>query len=199
MIRTLINIVVVLLIILLGGAYLQPRKVHVERSIVVDRSPAAVFPLVKSVRKFNEWSPWLAYDPNVRMTYSGAEEGVGAKMAWAGNSKVGHGAQEITASERDRRVAFIIEFGEQGPAEAAFVLKPDAGRTQVVWSLDVDMGNNPIGRYMGLLMDRNVGPDYARGLAQLKALAESAPEAATPQAADQPASAPVTSSNAPSS
>jgi len=189
-----------LLIVLLGGAYLQPRNVHVERTVLVDRPPDVVFPLVNSLHRFNEWSPWQAYDPQMRLKYSGPESGVGARMEWSGNSKVGHGSQEITASEKDARVVSTIEFGDQGPAEAAFKLTPIAGQTQVSWSLDVDMGNNPIGRYMGLLMDRNVGPDYDRGLEALKALAEKMPAPTpAPGAADQPTSAPVTSSNAPTS
>jgi len=198
MIRQLVNVVVLLLIVLLGGAYLQPRIVHVERAVLVDRPPDAVFPLVNSLHRFNEWSPWQAYDPQMRMTYSGPESGVGARMEWSGNSKVGHGSQEITASDKDARVVSTIDFGEQGPAEAAFKLTPVAGQTQVSWSLEIDMGNNPIGRYMGLLMDRNVGPDYERGLEQLKALAEKLP-ASAPAAPDQAVSSPATSSNAPTS
>lgn len=198
MIRQLVNVVVLLLIVLIGGAYLQPRNVHVERTVLVDRPPEVVFPLLNSLHRFNEWSPWQTYDPQMRMSYSGPESGVGARMEWAGNSKVGHGSQEITVSEKDSRVASTIEFGDQGPAQATFKLTPIAGQTQVSWSLDVDMGNNPIGRYMGLLMDRNVGPDYERGLEALKALAEKtpAPAAAT---TGQPESAPVTTSNAPTS
>jgi hypothetical protein len=34
------------------------------------------------------------------------------------------------------------------------------------------MGMNPVGRYMGLMMDRWVGGDYERGLLQLKAQVE---------------------------
>jgi hypothetical protein len=34
------------------------------------------------------------------------------------------------------------------------------------------MGVNPVGRWMGLMMDRWVGADYERGLANLKALVE---------------------------
>ena len=36
----------------------------------------------------------------------------------------------------------------------------------------MDMGMNPIGRWMGLTMDGMVGKDFDTGLASLKALAE---------------------------
>src|SRR5690606_16939708 len=47
----------------------------------------------------------------------------------------------------------------------------------VTWSMQADMGNNPIGRWMGLMMDSIVGADYETGLASLKKLVESFPDA----------------------
>jgi hypothetical protein len=201
MLKKLLGSLVVVIVVLVAGAYLLPRKVHVERSIVVNRPAAVVFPLVNSFRRFNEWSPWAALDPNVRTTYSGPEAGVGARMEWAGNSKVGTGSQVIRESVADRRVATDLDFGGRGPAKAAWLLSPEGAGTRVLWTLDLDVGNSPLGRYMGLLMDGMVGPDYARGLAQLKALAAKAPPAAAGPGTEpaQPASAPTTPPNAPTS
>jgi hypothetical protein len=191
MLRHIVGAIVVVLVAAVGGAYLLPRGVHVERRIVVERPAAAVFPYVNSLRKSNEWSPWNDYDPNVKISYAGPDEGVGAKMSWSGNSKVGTGSQEITGSIPNRKVSSALEFGSGGPAKAALTLTTQDHGTQVVWSLDIDLGNNPIGRYVGLTLDKAVGADYERGLAKLKALVEKeAPPAA------QPASAPATSPNA---
>ncbi|MBS0376292.1 MAG: SRPBCC family protein [Proteobacteria bacterium] len=194
MLRHIVGAVVVLLVAALGGAYLLPRGVHVERRIVVDRPAAAVFPYLNSLRKSNEWSPWNDYDPNVKISYAGPDEGVGAKMSWAGNSKVGTGSQEITGSIANRKVSSALEFGGGGLAKAAITLTTREHGTEVVWSLDIDLGNNPIGRYVGLTLDKAVGADYERGLAKLKALVEKEAPAAA-----QPASAAATSPNAPTS
>jgi len=195
MLRKIIGGVVVALIALIGGAYMFPRSVHVERAIVIDRPTASVFPYINSLRRANDWSPWLEYDPKVRMSYSGPEEGVGAKMTWAGNDKVGTGSQEITQSISNRKVASDLQFGAQGPAKAALTLTTTEQGTKVLWSLDIDLGNNPIARYVGLSLDTKVGADYERGLAKLKSVVERAPEPAT-EPATQPASAPSTSPNA---
>ena len=48
------------------------------------------------------------------------------------------------------------------------------GGTQVTWTMNGDMGANPLYRWMGLFMDKMVGPDFDAGLANLKALAEKA-------------------------
>ena len=65
-------------------------------------------------------------------------------------------------------------FGEQGNALASVVLEPAGAGTKVTWGLDTDLGFNPIARYFGMMMDGMVGPDYEKGLARLKAVAESA-------------------------
>ncbi|HYL71762.1 MAG TPA: SRPBCC family protein [Candidatus Dormibacteraeota bacterium] len=195
MLRKLLSAIIVVVVMLLGVAYILPQQVHVERSISIDRPAAVVFPLLNSPKRFNEWSPWKDLDPNVRMSYTGPESGVGAAMAWSGNSKVGKGSQVITESVADQRVKTDLDFGEMGAAKAVWELSAADNGTKIVWSLDMDVGNNPLGRYMGVFMDKMVGPDYERGLKQLKALAEKEP---APEAA-QPASAPTTSPNAPTS
>ena len=78
----------------------------------------------------------------------------------------------------------------------AFTLAADGPATRVTRSVDMDVGNNSVGRYMALLVDRAIGADYERGLATLTAMVEKAPAAT---AEDQPASAPATAPNAPTS
>jgi hypothetical protein len=46
------------------------------------------------------------------------------------------------------------------------------GGTVVTWGIDADMGNSPIGRWMGLMMDRWVGTDFEAGLTNLKTVVE---------------------------
>ena len=198
MLKKLLGALLVVVIVLVGGAYLLPREVHVQRSTVIDRPAAAVFPLVNSLHRFNEWSPWRQLDPNVKITFSGPDSGVGSTMAWTGNSKVGRGTQVITESVPDQRVSSDIDFGDMGGGKAAWAVTAEGPATEVVWSLDVDLGNNPIGRYMGLFMDKTVGPDYERGLKSLKTLAEAAPapDGASAGDAAQPVSEPTTPPNA---
>ena len=184
--KKLFGAFVIVAIVVVGAAYLLPRDVHVTRSIVIDRSAAAVFPFLNSLRRFNEWSPWSAIDPNVKINFSGPESGVGAHMAWAGNSKVGSGTQTITNSVENTRVIVDLDFGGMGVAKASWLLSPAGEGTRVEWTLDTTVGDNPIGRYMGLFMDRMMGPDYEQGLAKLKQRVES--NAAAYPAGAQPAS-----------
>ena len=112
-------------------------------------------------------------DPDVKTTYSGPDSGVGSKLAWSSeHPQVGNGNQEIILSEPDQRVETALDFGEMGLAKAGFLLEENAGVTTVTWTLDTDMGSNPVGRWMGLMMDRWVGADYELGLSNLKSLIE---------------------------
>ena len=171
--RFIIGLVVVA-VLLVAGAYLLPRNVSVARSTLIEAAPETVFPLVNSLQQGQKWSPWLSLDPQVMLTYSGPEAGVGNTLGWSSDHpNVGSGKQVITASEPDRHVATSLDFGDMGSARAAFDLEPEGTGTKITWSFETDMGMNPMGRWMGLMMDRWVGADYEKGLANLKALAES--------------------------
>lgn len=170
--------VVVLVVLLAGIGMVLPRQVHVERQIVIEAQRATVFALVDGFKQFNKWSPWAGIDPNAAYKVEGPEFGVGAKQSWVGDPKtVGSGTQEIIEAEPFARVKSRLAFGENPPATAEFVFTPEGSGTQVTWSFDSDMGAGPVGRWFGLMMDRLIGPDYEKGLANLKTLAEGLPKA----------------------
>jgi hypothetical protein len=98
-----------------------------------------------------------------RRTVASAQ-GVGAKLVWSGNDKVGSGSQLITAAIPDRSVASDLDFGRMGIAKSSVLLVPDGSMTRTTWTLDIDMGASPIGHYFGLMMDRMVGKDYETGM-----------------------------------
>lgn len=99
---------------------------------------------------------------------------MGNTLQWwtSQHPQVGNGSQVITLSELDKRVETDLDFGEMGVAKACFTLDANGDVTTVTWGLVSDMCDNPIGRWMGLMMDRWVGDDYETGLANLKTLVE---------------------------
>jgi effector-binding domain-containing protein len=186
--KNLLLFLVLIVVLLIGVAFVLPGSAHVERSITINRPPSEVFAVLNSYRRFNDWSPWAMKDPNAKYTITGPVAGVGAKQSWVGDPKtVGSGSQEITESTADKSVTTALDFGEMGKARAHFSLAPDNAptNTKVVWTLDTEAplaldGKvlwNVVGRYMGLFMDKMVGPDYEQGLARLKTLVEGFPAA----------------------
>jgi hypothetical protein len=169
--RVIIGLVTFIVLILLIG-FLLPRQVHVQRSIVIDAPQAALFDALNGFKRFNEFSPWAALDPNTRYTYEGPESGVGARMIWvSGDPEVGSGTNEIVESRSPDLIRTRLDFGGQ-LAEATFTFEPADGATRVTWGFDGDLGNNPVMRFVGLMFDRWIGGDYEKGLARLKEVME---------------------------
>ncbi|MFQ5625611.1 MAG: SRPBCC family protein [Methyloligellaceae bacterium] len=174
-IKRLILGVALLLLLLVVVAFALPQHITVARSKVINAPESDVFPYVNSLKRFNEWSPWAARDPETKYVFSGPEEGEGARMEWSSNNpEVGSGAQEIIESQPNALVRVNLNFGDMGKAKAAYQLKPSGAGTRIVWVFDTNVGNNPVQRWMGLMFDRWVGQDYEAGLERLKKRVESA-------------------------
>ncbi|HXJ44999.1 MAG TPA: hypothetical protein VNH18_37265, partial [Bryobacteraceae bacterium] len=69
-------------------------------------------------------------------------------------------------------LAFVKPFASTSTIR--FTLQPSGAGTSVLWAMDGN--NNFASKAMGLFygMDKIVGPDFEKGLSQLKALAEHA-------------------------
>ena len=95
-------------------------------------------------------------------------------MHWSSDHpEVGSGQQAIVAVTPDRSVQTCLDFGAQGVAHATFEFEPKSDGCRVTWGFEADFGYDLVGRYFGLMFDRWIGADYEKGLANLKALAES--------------------------
>lgn len=196
----LLGLLVVLLVLLIGLAFVLPDRAHVERTITIQRPPSQIYLLLTNLRRFNDWSPWYRRDPAARYVYSGPDSGVGAKVAWKSERRdVGEGTQTLVAAVPEQVVSFELDFGINGTSTARFDMAAQNGETRVTWSLDTKLpltvderfGRGVMGRYLGLFMDRFVGTDFENGLANLKQLAEQFPNVdiagISPQVVDAPA------------
>ena len=173
--RILIGIVALLVLFFVVG-FLLPREVRVERSVEIDASPQAVFAMVNDFQQFNRWQPWALIDPSTRYVFEGPDTGAGSRMIWySDHPQVGDGMQEILESLPYSRVRALLDFGTGGMAYADYLIDAREGGSVLTWTLETDMGGNPVGRYVGLMMDGMIGPSYEQGLSNLKAILESEP------------------------
>ena len=169
--RVIIGLVTLIVLLVVVG-FLLPRQVHVERSIVINAPQAQLFEALNGFKRFNEFSPWAALDPDTTYTYEGPESGVGARMSWvSSDADLGSGTNEIVESKAPDFIRTRLDFGGK-PAEATFTFAPADGATRVTWGFDGDLGNNPIMRFVGLMFDKWIGSDYEKGLARMKQVME---------------------------
>ncbi len=175
--RMLVILAAVLILLVVVGLML-PSTAKVERSIRIDSPTCTVYSLVNGFQSFNKWSPWFALDPDARYSYEGPVAGPGAKISWfSENPNLGSGSQTIVENDPDKLVRLELDFGRQGKAKSYFRLEPEGAATSLTWGFETDFGYDLPGRYYGLFFDSMVGGDYARGLENLKNLAESLPRA----------------------
>ncbi|MBN8486567.1 MAG: SRPBCC family protein [Burkholderiales bacterium] len=169
--RLLMSLVAVLAVAALGGMLL-PREYHVERHIQITAAPHKVFALVAEPAQWKRWTVWNRRDPAMAISYFGPASGAGAGWEWRSTSQ-GDGRMTLTQVEPPVRVRYDLYFPDwDDTTQGELRFEPRDGGTRVSWLMDGRMGANPLMRWMGLLMDRLVGPDFEAGLNQLKPLAE---------------------------
>lgn len=153
---------------------LQPSEYRVSRSATIAAAPSDVFANVNDLAKWEAWSPWAKLDPNAKATFEGTATGKGAVFKWSGNSEVGEGSMTVVESRPAERVKYRVDLVKPMPGSsyAEFDFKPQGNQTAVTWTM---MGHNGfIGRAicMFMSMDKMIGGQFEKGLANLKAVAE---------------------------
>ncbi|WP_443748820.1 SRPBCC family protein [Asticcacaulis solisilvae] len=173
------NIVLVLCIILIAFlVYVstRPNTFTIKRRIVIKAKPEAIYPLLTDFHAngWGKWSPWEDMDPELKRTYTGAQDGVGAIYEWEGNNKVGAGRMEIQHADAPMSVDIRLDFMRPMKATNAteFRIIDEGNESMVTWCMHGPLSFVAKLFHMFMDMDKMVGADFERGLTKLKALAE---------------------------
>jgi hypothetical protein len=147
----------------------------VIRTTTVKAPAERVRELVRDFHAWTRWSPWEDLDPNLRRSYAGPDAGVGAHYAWEGNRRAGKGSMTIMA-DQPHQVDVDLSFEKPFPARnrIELVFTPTGPESTVVeWRMHGELSG--VMRLFSLVrsMDSMVGPDFEKGLARLKRVAES--------------------------
>lgn len=173
------KILIAFLIVVAGLAVvvaLQPAAFSVSRSATMAAAPASVFAQINDFHNWEAWSPWAKLDPASKSAFEGAASGKGAVFKWSGNDQVGEGSMTImdsdTAKQVRIRLAFVKPFAST--ANTVFDFAPAGSGTTVTWTMSGE-NSNFIAKAFCLLTggpDKMIGPDFEKGLAQMKAVVE---------------------------
>ena len=146
----------------------------VERTTTINAPAEKVYAQIVDFHNWRAWSPWDDLDPDMQRSYPGADSGVGAGYAWSGNRKAGEGKMEITEAVEPSRVQIALDFLKpfKSSSTTTFNLKPQGDTTKVTWTMTGP--KTLMTRVMGVFksMDKMVGPDFEKGLTQLKGASE---------------------------
>ena len=178
MIKKILIGLAVIIVVLVVVIALQPATYQVERSTNIAAPAAVVFAQVNDFHNWNAWSPWAKLDPAMKQTFAGAPSGTGAVYSWVGNKEVGEGRMMITESHPSDLVRIKLEFLKPFAATSSteFTFTPQGNQTAVKWRMSGE--NNFMAKAFHLVMnmDKMIGSDFEKGLAQIKAVAEAAPK-----------------------
>jgi uncharacterized protein YndB with AHSA1/START domain len=170
--KWLVIVLIGLIVLLFAGGYALSPEFKAVRSLTVSAPAQKIYTLIADPRQWKNWTVWNRRDPAMTMTYSGAPSGAGAAWEWKSKTQ-GDGKMTFTAAEPGKRVGYDLYFPDFGTTSSGdLLLSPDGSGTKVTWTMNGNMGSNPLYRWMALFMDKMVGPDFEAGLANLKALAE---------------------------
>ncbi|GAB3910352.1 hypothetical protein GCM10028803_50030 [Larkinella knui] len=163
---------IALILIVLGLGLVIPKAYTVARSVVIDKPRSEVFTMVSTLRNQEKWSPWIDYDPQVKVTYTGADGAVGSTYTWAGNDDIGKGEQEIKAITPNEMVHNEVRFQEPfaSVGQVYFILADEGKATKVTWKMEGEQVY-PM-NVMAPFMDGMLGKEFAKGLIKLKTLTE---------------------------
>lgn len=141
-----------------------PRHVSIERSAMIEAAPEAVIELAASNNGYQTFNPYKDLDPNLQVEMFGTASGVGSGFSF--ESKDGAGQQTVASVTADE-VIFDLDLGPLGRPTQTISASAVDGATEVTWSMDMDLGMNPVVRVIGLFMDGMIGPNFELGLANI--------------------------------
>jgi uncharacterized protein YndB with AHSA1/START domain len=171
--KTILYILILAVLALLIYAATRPNTFRLERFTVIKAPPDKVFGIINDFKQWTGWSPWENIDADLTRTYSGAPSGVGTVYEWLGK-KTGQGRMEITEAKPGQRVSLKLDFIKPFKAHniTDFDLTPQDGGTRVSWAMHGPLGLMQRVMHIFFNMEKMVGPDFEKGLANMKALAE---------------------------
>ena len=172
------EIVVVAIVVLIAAVLIlaatRPKSFRVQRATSIGAPPDRIFPLINDFKHWGSWSPYEKKDPAMKRTFLGEASGKGAVYEWDGNAQVGKGRIEIIDTSAPSRVTIKLDMIKpmEGHNRVEFTLEPEGDGTNVTWAMSGDSAY--IAKVMGVVfsMDKMVGGEFEKGLADLKIIAE---------------------------
>jgi len=96
------------------------KSIEIIKTVTIKGSKTEVFDMVKYLKNFPKWSPFLAEDPSQQYQVKGNDGTVGAQYHWIGNKGKDIGYQEITKIEADQFIGMRCDISKPFIAKPTF-------------------------------------------------------------------------------
>lgn len=170
----LLAVVVVFAVI----GFVLPREISITKKGIVHAPAAYVFDDFNNLKNWDRWNYWNSLDPDMKVTYGDKTEGLGARYAWDGPVN-DQGSITIAESKPNEHVKINLDFGGNG-AVGTYTTVAQGDSTEVTMNLTADMGTNPVGRWIGLFMQKEIEKAFTYSLAKLEEINQAKPKFSVP-------------------
>ncbi len=140
---------------------------YVSKSIVINKKPSEIFPLINNFDNWPTWSPWLIMEKGVKVSVADDKK----SFDWEGDL-TGAGGMKIINEVENESIDYDLQFLKpwKSHAKVAFKLTSEGEGTKATWTMDSSL---PFFLFwMKKMTEAFIGMDYDRGLNMLKDLAE---------------------------
>ncbi len=159
------------LVILFTGSWFLPSQIHVATKVTIHAPVEEVYQQVNNLKNWQNWSPWTKGYEEMSIDYNAVTVGEGASYKWKSKAS-GSGGLQIIETESPHYIKTEFDFSKQGTSVGEWMFEQKGDSSIVVLSVESDIGNNPISKYMGFMMKGMIKSDFQRGLANMKELLE---------------------------
>jgi hypothetical protein len=166
----LILLIGLLAIVLISAAFSPSRKI-IKRSILINKPDYYVFQQVVDFKNWIKWNHWSEMEPSASNIISGEPKGVGSMWTW--NGKLTSGTVSIDSIAPNNLIIsnFTVRKTFEIKAIGLWTFKADSTKTLTVWQNESSFAY-PVGRLLGLFMEKEIGKDMQTSLENLKKLCE---------------------------
>lgn len=153
-------------LIITGVGLLQEGSVHIEATRVIDAPLDAVYDNVADLNKRSKWSPWENMDTTMQVTFSDKTKGEGASYSWTSATQ-GTGQLTYTKAVENKELQSDLDFRENGAAKGAMYFEEVPDGVKVTWTMDTELGWNPLARIGFAIWKPQMEEIFATGLDSL--------------------------------
>jgi len=175
--KGILLVVGIIVTLILVVAVFLPGTAVVTRTVEVNKPVETVFNYVADYTNYIKWNAWSQMDPEAKSELTGTPGEIGQIYSWDGDI-VGKGTLTLNELEPYSSIKGELVFISpmQGLAVDNWKFETLENATRIVWTFETELGY-PIGRFFGLMMDGQLGPQLDEGLSNIKTQIEALPEA----------------------
>ncbi len=157
-------------------SFLFPAKINIEKSTIIKASKEVIFEQINNPRNWEKWSPWFKIDTAMDVKYFGNKKGENSGIEWKSeDSRIGCGRLTLLDSKPCDTIYAEVETLNKGKGTIYYLFKKAEGGVKVTFKYEMNLGNNPILRYIGLFIGKRLSKNYVNELDSLKKFTENLP------------------------